>query len=306
MTSILLVLRSFLISVTGFWRYLVVLPFLLAVVLAVLIVFFMIARVFPLLYLFRNLVIAGLFVFAFLVAIRTALASVGEHGSPMFFRLLKSGLIFALIQAVLFFVIEFNGFQGLLLAEGLSFWDIRHVFETAAEQGEARVALTLWNPLIWIVLVLFLAAVAYVSVGILVPMAASAWSASEGRAPVDPIWGFGSQFLPLAVVVGVTYVVQIYFAANSRIFEMIMLVIGNFFDWISARDVEWPKSAELVDLTAGFLLGSFLYYWQACAAAMAFLAERGRRSEAREASQFTPEESRVDPRSLRKARDLRG
>jgi hypothetical protein len=306
MTSILLVLRSLWVSVTGFWRYLVVLPFLLAVVLAVLIVYTVTARIFFGLVLALPLVIAGLFVFAFLVAIRTAFASVGEYGSPMFFRLMKAGLIFAVIQGVLYFVIEFNGFQGLLLAEGLSFWDIRHVLETAAEQGEARVALSMWNPLIWIVIVLFLAAVIYVSVGILVPMAASAWSASEERAPVDPIWGFGSQFLPLAVVVGVTYLVQSQYGTNAKTFWLFGLVIGNFFDWISARDVEWPETAHLLDLTGGFLLGSFLYYWQACAAALAFLAERKRREIVREAALFTPEAARVDPRSLRKARDLRG
>ena len=306
MTSILLVLRSLRVSVTGFWRYLVVLPFLLAVVLAVLIFYTMLLRIIPLLFLAFPLIIAGLFVFAFLVAIRTALASVGEYGSPLFLRLLKAGLVFALIQAVLFLVIKFNGFQGLLLAEGLSFWDIRHVFKTAAEEGSARVYLSFWNPLIWIVLALFLAAIAYVSVGILVPMAASAWSASEERAPLDPIWGFGSQFLPLAVVVAVTYVVQITFAANFKIFEMIMLMVGNFFDWIAAREVEWPEPAYLFDLTVGFLVGSFLYYWQATAAALAFLAERKRREIVREAALFTPEVERIDPRSLRKARNVRG
>lgn len=275
-----LVLRALGTAATGFWRFLIVLPFVLLLAL-VLNMSFSIA----LPWFLDWLVYPTMSVFVFLVAIRTALAQLGEYGAPVLGRLLMSGLIYTVIQIVLLYYVAYDLSMVLGLLSVMGVEVSGFVF--------------------FLIVNLFLLPVVVLHAALLVPMAAAAHAGSEGRNGVDPIWGFGSFFLPLfLIVLGLTYVNR-ELALGQNLMAGIGMLVSNFFTYLEGEKVEWPGIERLVEMGLSSLLWSILVYFAASLAAHAFLATRERRESTRVAElKVTPAE-RVDARSLRKARDTR-
>ncbi len=291
-----LIFQSFWVAVTGFWRYLLILPLLTLQIF----LFGGLAGMIPVV----GIVVPGAsIIFGYLIAIRTTYAGLGESGPPLWRQLVTASVIFTLIESVILFSLFWTGFLALMVSDGNGLSDIfRTVTALWTKEGSYDIQ---WREIgIWLLVAFHLLAAAFVHISLIVPIAATAWSATERRPDVGMFYGFGASFVPLAVIGFIVIVLQIYFGIWYKIIIVWFWFIFAVWGLFAGELPELPEAGVVLDFGAAFISNIFLYYWQASAAGLAFIKRYRRDARVREEKLLaTFDETRVTARSLRKARE---
>ncbi|MEO8530646.1 MAG: hypothetical protein ABI459_05450 [Deltaproteobacteria bacterium] len=293
----MLIIRSLVVAAAGFWRFVIVVPFLLLLILCLTMIIGTKSSVFAWIF------FASSANFAMLVAMRTAFAQIGEFSTPDLWKLMKGGvkywLLHTVVTLILFFaaamivrIADANGMTGL----GAKLRDsgFGQTFESA-----------MLNPFFARVMYSAAALSALFWTALLVPQAAVAWSSTQKRDPFDMLWGFGARFFALVPVVALTFGVIIVTNAVARGYLLVDYVFYAgyaFMAGMSGDEIETLTQSEIIDAAFGALIVVLAAYWQAVAAALAFVDRRDQGEAERETRNVTAEDERVDAASLRRAR----
>jgi hypothetical protein len=295
-----LIFQSFWVALTGFWRYLIVFPFLTALLLIL-----SLAAVFILPAFLLPLVPGALAIFMFLVAIRTALASINEYHAPSLGLLIRAAAIFTVFESILILSLGWTGIFAALVSDGFSLDAIFNGLGNADGQS-AGFRVGSHNPFALALMALIVVSASALHVALMVPMAASAWSANSKGQELDIFWGFGASFLPLAAIFVMAVALQLGLWGFATIAEVNAYAIGSLSLSVQTRAENGPIELTATKAISGLLIAGLTYYWQATAAAMAFIKRRERLAANHGLGVAIPDEARVDPRSLRKAREQIG
>lgn len=290
----MLILRSFEVAVAGLWRFVLVVPFLVALV-------FIITAVIAT----RSTLLGAIFFasganLAMLVAMRTAFAQIGEYSAPSLWKLIVGGLKYWLIQTAV---------TVLLFATALMLAYLLTIEPGEAGGGQGRLAVrlalmkTMADPIAWYFFAVATGLSYILWTALLVPQAGVAWSSSENREPFDLFWGFGARFFALLPVVVVTAALVHFTDSAAKVGEL----IGWLVIWLSAvilgETLDALTTQDIIRMATGALVLILAAYWQAVAAALAFVDRREENDLSRRNAQFTPESERVDAAALRRARE---
>jgi len=295
-----LIFQSFWVAVSGFWRYLLILPLL---TLQIFLVGAFASAVIP----FVGIIVPGASViFGYLIAIRTSYAGQGESGPPLWRQLVTASVVFSLIEGAILASLAWTGFLALMISDGNGLTEIFHTVTAVWTQtGSYDVH---WREIgIWLLIAFHILAAAFVHIALIVPIAATAWSATERKPDVGMFYGFGASFFSLFVIGLIVIILQIVTGIWYKIFFVWFWIIFAILDLLRGELPDMPDLSRALDFGAAFVFNIFLYYWQASAAGLAFIKRYRRDAHVREEKMLaTFDETRVTARSLRKAREQIG
>ncbi|MEO8531335.1 MAG: hypothetical protein ABI459_08925 [Deltaproteobacteria bacterium] len=292
----LLIFQSIFVSVTGFWRFLILLPFLLVVN------FFLWAIAFILVPDYSGLFAASLGVFAFLIAVRTTLTKIGEDTTLVLVRLLSASVIFIILELILFAPMFWASYFAILPTEVTDPSAPRP--KLVGMDGLIHAFNVIFQLLgfLFVIIILF----GVLQVAFMVPMAAASWSASKGMPKLGLFWGFGASFAPLSVICLTTVAIRLALEIPLNTQTLSLITLDQILRWSDGRPLRPVDPRVIITLVLKCGVNIALTYWQASAAALAFIRVRDRHfGIAREAPKGL-QPSRIDARGLRKSREGQG
>ena len=290
----MLLVRSLGVATAGMWRFLLVVPFLLALILLLTIIIGSRS------WFFAAIFFASSANLAMLVAMRTAFAQIGEYSAPDLMKLIFGGVKYWFLHAVVTLI--------LFAAAGMivKIADVHGMTGLGAEIRQSGLAPTFdslmtdpfFAAMIWgesILSGLFWTA-------LLVPQAAVAWSSAQNREPFDLFWGFGARFLALLPVVLLTFGVIFVTGAADAAYRFVVYAFMATFALLLSVDLDPLTRSEITEMAVGCGIVVLAAYWQAVAAALAFVDRRDEAERARAAAYVTTAEDKVDAAALRRMR----
>ena len=232
----MLLVRSLAVAAAGMWRFVLVVPFLLALIL----VLTMIIST-------RSGFLASVFFassanLAMLVAMRTAFAQIGEYSAPdlvkLIFGAVKYWALHAFVTLILFacagMIVRIADVQGM---GGLG----AEIRQSGLEQTfDGLLRTPLFAALIWgaaLLSTLFWTA-------LLVPQAGVAWSSAQNRERFDLFWGFGARFFALLPIVILTFGIIGWTGAADAAYALVIYVFYAAYSLIYGLDIEPLTSAK--------------------------------------------------------------
>jgi hypothetical protein len=289
----MIVLKSIPLSLSVFWRFLVVLPLFVPIALAVVLSF---SLVLPFLAgVFSNIALT----FATLVAIRAGFQAQGVSLTPVFSKLFFSSVKWGLFETVVYAVLAVTLALLLWLLTPFGPSELGGLARKADAKGGLEFVLS--NPAILGVALVGSCLIYGLAVAFSVPKAAAAYSAGEKVRPLEFLWGFGSGFFSIAVVIIASGLVSLFSGALLGSAGFVGYAVAQLVSWLTQnRPPEMPV-AGLAALAGLTLLQIWSFCWIAAACALAFL-QRLKRLEA-ERERMVPAAEPVDLRALRKSRE---
>jgi hypothetical protein len=295
-------LKSIPLSLSVYWRLLVILPVLLPLA-------FIAALAFSSVWVFLAwfyFIVAQVFVS--LVGIRAAFQALGEWNPPSFDRLLvaafKWGLVFCVLGLAIFLMAG-------ALAVALTRRDALSLLRLVAGNGlDDWIALGASGTVLGLIFLGAAATYYLMSAALTVPMAASAHAATEGGRPLGLMWTFGAR------VPGILAVYLVALAVSLATGSVVVSTNGFAFAatvavaLVRGEGLPVPSWPDLARFAAMVLIEFWTYAWAFAVAALAFVSRRDEAAAdsavvtagaAGPAGVVTP--AAVDLRALRKSRE---
>jgi hypothetical protein len=279
-----LFLQALPLSFLTFVHYLVLLPFLLIVALAL--------SLLGLIPLVGFLVPGTVSAFCLIAGFRCALAARGHGNEPAFGQLLRSSLIFCLLNIVASLAIS-----GIAAASaGLV---------TLIVTGLSQLVGSGQSVLIWLggsALTAYAILSALFASAIAVPMTASAQAGTTNRRDVDPLFGFGTGVFSLTLVSLAWLLVGTAFAIFREVSSMLLVLTNALTAALAGDEVKWDWDVDLISLAGAALFMVWASSWFFATAVLAWERATARRAAARDQADIIDRVSPDDLRALREAR----
>lgn len=292
----MIIFQSFFLSFSTFWRYLIVMPFVVGIAFVLILGFMFI---FPLVAILIYLVAST---FSALIAIRGALAAKGVFGEPVLSRLLTASLGYGLLQTFFYLLMYFAAILVVMIIGIYELEDVNQALMSGDTDNLKQLFYS--HPMMMSVAIGTLLAVNAFSCALLVPMSASAYSASRKAKPLDFFWGFGASFISLSIVLIFVNLIAFGTDVYTKSVEFISYGIMYAMTKLTgARGLFTPVEAdEIIIMAFCFLASVWLFCWQYAAGALAFLKRREKIEQRKVAESSGPVEHPVDLAELRKSR----
>jgi hypothetical protein len=310
-----LIFKSFILSFSTLWRYLLVMPIvvipgLIAVCSLLFVPAFVVGGMILAIAVNAPMLVGGLFTiyatflmssficFTIMMGCRSAFAAMGRKNDLDFPRLISKSMAFTTVQMVVWvFIVVVLG--GVASAYSLMSGDIGPTF---AQSPEVAIQLIMQNPVIlsagFVMILLSLA----ISALLAVPMAGAAISATPKMGPTDAFIGLGTAFLPIMGVLIVTQVLCTLTGAYLHLSVFIGQLGMAAFQYLTERPIVWMATDQLL-LTGGMTL---VVVWASCwFYAAAALGWKGYTDEREAALAYKAEVDRFSPDDLRRLREKR-
>lgn len=314
-----LLVQSFLLSFKTFWRYLIVMPFVLIpsflVLMTLLLTPLLITRGFVLvLFLVAPILFSILFAFIFafliisissfniMIGCRAAFGAMGVHNDLDFGRLVGKSFAFTFAQlaASVFMALILGGIVAatfLMSDAGTQF------LSNPAANVAFLVNFMLGHPVAIGVGILSILLSLGLSALLAVPMAGAAISATPKMGPTDAFIGIGKAFLPILILLIVIAVVTSMTGVYSHISMLAGALASAATQYLTSQPMIWPAQTEVALGVVMFLFVVWTSCWFYAAAALGWRNYTDDRDEAlaykRHVERFEPE----DLRALREKRD---
>jgi hypothetical protein len=278
-----LLVQSLPLSIRTFGRYLLALPFL--AIAAILIS--VIGGLFPLL----NLLVPGtVSAFFIIIGLRCALAARGHDNVPDYSTLLRSSVVFCVLNIVAYHVIGtvIGLIAAALRASGLA--------GNAATGGLAI-------DLLWVMtLVLFAVAYAVYASAIAVPMTAAAAAGSRSGPDRSIFFGIGTGWFSLSVIMMVWLWVSNIFAIFGEVWLMFAMVLSSLLALLTGNEIPWSWSFDRTTLMGRTLFMTWASAWFYATAVLAWETADSARAKAYATSTVANRVSEDTLRALREER----
>jgi hypothetical protein len=310
-----LIFKSFVLSFSTLWRYLMVMPFVVVpgvlVVISLLVVPFLatggavlsIILIAPLLFgglftLLASFLVTAFLTYNIMIGCRAAFAALGRKNELDAARLVGVSMRFTLTQMVVFIFIFF-AFGGIMAAILLMSGENPQLFATNPE----LVLLTAATNPIYLIggLVMALLSLA-VSALLATPMAGAAISATPKMGPTDPFQGLGTAFLPILAVLIITQVICTLTGAYAFLMLFWGQIATGTFQLLNGEAVTFLPWQDFAGVAGMTLLVIWASCWFYSAAALGW---KGYSDDREAALSFQREEERFSPDELRRLRELR-
>ena len=233
-----------------------------------------------------------------LVAIRTSLMAEGMFNPVDLVKLLKVSVKYSF-----FFLLANVALGALALFAGYMLFFFGYT-DLPADLLDRPDALTVFfsSRTVTLIAMIYAACALILYAAMMVPMAASAWSASERMQPYDLFYGFGSGFLGILLVLVTVTAIQYYFGYAVELGRLLVFATGWMFAKLSGDDIPVLEWIDLKPMLIGAGVSILLYYWQYVAAALGFIQLEQKRERARIEAGKRPRSEIVDAAELRRAR----
>ncbi len=281
-----LLVQSLPLSLQTFWRYLLALPFL--AIFAILIA--IVGSIFPLL----NLLVPGtISAFFIIMGLRCALAARGHDNVPDYGTLLRSSVVFCVLNIVAYHVI------------GTVIGAIAAAFRWAVLAGGAVEPSTGWLAFgpYWIAtLLMFAVAYAVYASAIAVPMTAAAATGSRSGPDRGIFFSMGTGWFSLSLIMVVWLLVGNIFTIFGEVWLMFAMVFSSLSALLTGDEIPWNWSFDRTTLMGRTLFMTWASAWFYATAVLAWEQASARRDEAHTMSVAA---NRVSADSLRALREER-
>jgi hypothetical protein len=281
-----LLIQSLPLSLKTFWRYLALLPFL--AFFAILIAFF--GGFIPL---FNYLVPGTISAFFIIMGLRCALAARGHENAPDYSTLLRSSVVFCILNIVAHEAISLS-INGGAFALKAGY----HV----ATGGDPALAWPTFD-LYWLVTTaLLVVAYAVYASAIAVPMTAAAASGTRKGPDRGIFFGLGTAWVSLTAIMVVWLWVGGIFTIFGEVWLLFAMIASSVIALASGTEVPWSWSLDRTTLMGRTLFMTWASAWFYATAVLAWEVADKKRAKAQVASQGA---SRVSGDSLRALREER-